>query len=490
MKGKAKTNSPSAKAVSVDNSAHHTSADPIKTRKIILLASHDDGSGAHVIMCRICRGLIEVLREKGGESPLPLLVYLNKGSYETKEKKPLVWARSMWENSIGHGKCDFLERLDSLPSDKDLEHLDAIWLQTNNVFQFKKDDDGKLDAKGTREFLTTVNNRFNLWAYQIVGIPMEKVALAIEMGVPALSRWAHQHKLPAIWVGDMLWSKTLLGSLAGAGEYDDQVRDTLHSVAESERCATAAFLLPIIAPRSYADFFSEHRVPTMTLSGFFGSKEDGFQVSQEKAKELHEAFEKRFAKMKDRREVTVSIDSDSSKSIVTSKLLKLLEENVKVRVTSINLRDLLQNCEQLVVLSSGMTGVWKKIYSDIQKKYRELARKGFNEFALVSPSVGASGFLFQDGGEEFTLPQISDLAPYYSAAHLGVTRGGVTMIDFMSCSVPFIVVQEPNHWLSQIQQAQANDAGLCHASSLSIFQDPEKAIAHIGLGDKIRADIR
>ncbi len=50
-------------------------------RQLILVAAHDDGSGAHVTLFHLCRALLERFRTH--DNP-PLLVYLNSSNFQKK----------------------------------------------------------------------------------------------------------------------------------------------------------------------------------------------------------------------------------------------------------------------------------------------------------------------------------------------------------------------------------------------------------------------
>jgi hypothetical protein len=382
-------------------------------KNIIILAAHDDGSGAHVSMCHIHRGLQNATEDQHFK---PLIIYLNSSNYGSD------WAEKFWyadkENSWIRK-----ENLDSWPSDSELKDKDGIWIRTDNILKFKKNYDGTLDVSGTRQLLTRFKTGFKGWAFQIRNVPENRVALTIEMGVPQLSHWAKERGIPAISVGDMIWSRTLWRSLEGAGEYDEEMLEAIRTIAEYERCATEVWLLPVVAPREYADFLAEAQIPFLTLPGFFGS-EPANEEKQEQRKQL---------------------DLKSKK---------------------------------LVIMSAGLTEVWTKIYEDIGELIKSKA--GSIEFALLYPKKDLKNntwcLRLIDQGNERDIPHPGVLLSIFANADLGVTRGGITITEFIAAKIPFIVVQELNHWLSQRQQAATKEAGLCHTASLSRLQNNEKAL--------------
>ncbi len=56
-------------------------------RPLILIAAHDDGSGAHVTLFHLCRVLAERFRTHDNPT---LLVYLNSSNFQKE------WAKRLW----------------------------------------------------------------------------------------------------------------------------------------------------------------------------------------------------------------------------------------------------------------------------------------------------------------------------------------------------------------------------------------------------------
>lgn len=381
-------------------------------RDIIILAAHDDGSGAHVTMSHICRGLLSAVKKR--EDP-PLVLYLNSSNYGLK------WAQQLWFSTSRKSKWVRRKSLNAWPPVPELEAKDGVWLCMDNTVRLSKAADGALDVPATREMLATCQASFEHWPYQITKVPLNRVVLAIEMGVPQLSKWAKENGIPAIAVGDMFWSRTLMGSLEGAGEFDREVEEAVRMIAECERCASEVWRLPIVSARDYADYFGQVHIPVLTLPGFFGPKG------------------------------------------IATKANGIREE-------------LNMESEKLVVMGAGTTHVWSQIYADLDELVRKEVGK---EFALLCPRAGRQPMALVDNGNRKDVQQRTGMMPFFLHADLGVTRGGITMVEFISAELPFIVVQEPNHWLSRKQQAQAREAGLCHSACLSRLKDGEQALSLI-----------
>ena len=377
-------------------------------RKIIVLAAHDDGSGAHVVMTHVCRALLEVGR-KAGENPL--LLYHNSSNVGSKWAEPLMFDTSRgrrWKKWKAPG---------TWPKPAELRRLDGIWFPTDNVLRFGKRSDGSLDVPATRSMLNGVERRFPAWGAFMPDAIHDQVVLAIEMGVPQLAKWAHDRDVPTVSVGDMFWSRTLRHSLEGAGEYDRDVEAALNVIAGYERLTEEVWLLPLVAPREYVDYFGELGIPLLMLPGLIGPRPG-------------------------ERDVRASRDVLKIKS------------------------------EKLVVLGAGTTRVWSKLYREMDDLVK---KRGADDFALLHPIEG--GMLrLTDGKRQRDFKQTGGMLPYFLAADLGVTRGGITMTEFVSCRLPFVVVQEPDHWLSRKQQAQMREAGLCHSTCLSRLRKPRQAV--------------
>jgi hypothetical protein len=376
-------------------------------RKVVILAAHDDGVGAHTTMCRIRNGIVSALRGLSKEKSY-FFLYLNGGAAGKG------FLQTYWQQE---------DALSWLVTDRNVDprgqpgHIKGIWQQASNLLQFVKADDGSLDAPKTRKALPEIIRGFPHWAYHLVKVDPTDVVLAIEMGVPQLSAWASKHTdAPCIAVGDTFWSRTLMGSLKGAGEYDQQTENLVHTLVDSERETKEAWLLPLLAPRSYADFLAEMRVIYHNLPGFVGQRADPEEVK------------------KCKNDLALSAG------------------------------------HKLIVMASGQTGVWQMIYKKLAKEFK---RRPHNGIALAYPDN--DDIVIIEKGASRRIPNPSRLTALFANAHFGVTRGGITIAEFISVGLPFAVIQEPNHWLSQNQQAAAAEEGLCQTAGLSTFKEPGEA---------------
>jgi hypothetical protein len=380
-------------------------------RKVVILAAHDDGVGAHTTMCRIRDGIVSAIQDQSRRQESYFFLYLNGGAAGKD------FLRSYWDHGAPSEWTITTTHVDPREQGSNVK---GVWHQASNLLQFVKADDGSLDAPETRKALPETIRGFETWAHNLYQVEPTDVKLAIEMGVPQLSAWASKDReinIPCIAVGDTFWSRTLQGSLKWAGEYDHQTEELVHKLAGCERETNEAWLLPLLSPRSYADFLAEMRVIYHYLPGFIGQPPDSAEV--EKCKN------------------DLALDAD----------------------------------QKLIVMASGQTEVWKSIYEKLAIEFERRSDKGI---ALAYPEKNEITIV--EKGKRRKIPNPSNLAALFANAHLGVTRGGVTITEFISVKLPFAVIQEPNHWLSQHQQAAASEEGLCYTAGLSILKEPEEAV--------------
>lgn len=404
-----------------------------KERPIIVLAAHDDGSGAHVTMYHICRAIFQATKNLKCK---PLIVYLHGANFSTE------WAKELWNStseSIEWLKCNLDEFIKQWPNEEELQAKAGIWVSTNNMIRLETTKSGELDPAKTKEGLVKKGSNFEHWELQIGSIPEERVVLTIEMGVPQLNKWAKSrknHKPPAITVGDQVWSLVLQKTLELSGEYDEEVAEAILKLAEYERCATEAWFLPLLAPRNYADHYALANIPLYVLSGFFGQR-----------------------------------PTAEDKKMVWSQISDTWSLEME--------DDLRKNKKKLIVMSAGSRGVWKDVNNEVSKFFFEhggehvlLFSQRENEVNLLrGRELGDAAKLWMvTEGDIREMRQLTSLLPYFAIADLGVTRGGVSSLEFVNARTPLLVVQEPNHWLSLKQQASLREAGLAYSCSLLNFQ--------------------
>lgn len=389
-------------------------------RDMILIAAHDDGSGAHVTLFHLCRALLARFRRLANP---PLLVYLNSSNFQKQ------WAKRLWfEMSACPDKWRLQGGDAPWPDDDTLEELDGIWINCDHGIRLGKLPDGKLDVAGTRQLLATLHDDFRHWGHQIRHVPAGRVRLTVDMGVPQLCAWAREHSTPAhtiraVSVGDMFWSRTLGRSLEGAGEYDETIESIISYIHRCEIKTSEVWTLPLVTALDYVKLFRGHRIPYTQLPGFFGHR-----------------------------------DATEAERAAARANLGTLES------------------EKLVVVSSGSTPVWNAIYAGLADIVEQRAGA---RFALLIPAPDGTGLQVIDNGKRRAVPDMNRMLPYFQAADFGVTRGGITTTEFIASRIPFIVVQEPDHWLSRRQQSQVRNAGLCHSACLTRIQNPTSAFALI-----------
>ncbi len=134
--------------------------------------------------------------------------------------------------------------------------------------------DGQLDPGKTSNLLKEAERRFEFWEGNEIKFPNEQIILTIEMGVPFLNKWISDRspEVPAITVGDQVWSMVLQKSLELSGEFDEEASKVIRSLAEFERCCSEAWFLPLLAPREYIDYYAAAHIPVHYLPGLFGQR--------------------------------------------------------------------------------------------------------------------------------------------------------------------------------------------------------------------------
>ena len=140
------------------------------------------------------------------------------------------------------------------------------------------------------------------------------------------------------------------------------------------------------------------------------------------------------------------------------------------------------------MMTAGSRGVWQAI----NNKAAEDVLSCPGSFALLftqkqldlSPRLQAAlpsgardtGLYLVAGGEIRPVENLPRLLPYQAIADFGVTRGGITSLEFVGVQTPLLIVQEENHWLSIQQQGNLAGEDLAYTSSLLGFQQDPTAI--------------
>ncbi len=91
------------------------------------------------------------------------------------------------------------------------------------------------------------------------------------------------------------------------------------------------------------------------------------------------------------------------------------------------------------------------------------------------------------GDEPKSIADPGSLLPYFAIADFGMTRGGVSSIEFVNVRKPFLIIQEPNHWLSLKQQAALREEDMAYTCSLLNFRNKQNSQEWFGeyhIGDE------
>src|SRR5712664_121408 len=130
-------------------------------RKVVILAAHDDGVGAHTTMCRIRNGIVSALRDVSKEKSY-FFLYLNGGAAGPgKSFLQKYWDQEEATGWIVRGEGEFVDPR------KQADNVNGVWHQANNLLQFVKADDGSLDAPKTRKALPETIRGFEHWAHNL-----------------------------------------------------------------------------------------------------------------------------------------------------------------------------------------------------------------------------------------------------------------------------------------------------------------------------------
>jgi len=298
-------------------------------------------------------------------------------------------------------------------------------VQWDNLITLPKDPDaGGVDVTKLAKDLSQKLPQADAWLNLRSKLNWEDVELAISMGVPWLHGVASEVRVPSVEVGDMCWSIVLRKILESGTCLTPALEALLHSVASYEHKATEAWLLPFAAPNDYVAHFSESAVPVNWIPGVFGTQDPSELPHQQTIKGLLQAQLSRRAH---------------------------------------------------VGIHSGFTPVWEKVMDELR--------------GLPSGSTGDPAFttlnnatkqieILEQGGGTFPAPPISSLIPLHATQDLGITRGGITVLDHIAARCPLAITEEPHHWLSDRQRNAALAAGVCLPLDLDAFRtDPRQLTA-------------
>jgi hypothetical protein len=304
-------------------------------------------------------------------------------------------------------------------------------VEHSNLVRLPKDEStGGVDVAKLAQQLPDALANADQWGPPEQDLDWKNVTLAISMGVPWLHRVAEKRGIPCVEVGDMCWSIVLREILTLDGRLTRETASLLGDVASCERKASEAWLLPFAAPHAYVDHFSSAAVPVNWIPGVFSSQDP---------------------------------DEDSNRPFFEEWRRKTLQDRPDVGV------------------HAGHTDVW----ADVVRNLKNLPSGGPGDPAFTTAGFQRSPRrtkleVLEHGGATTTAPQMASLIPLYATQDLGVTRGGITVLDHIAARCPLAITEEPNHWLSDRQRSAALTAGVCLPLSLSAFRsDPRGTTAKL-----------
>ena len=430
-------------------------------RPIIVLAAHDDGTGAFTTMTRIAKAIWSATEKSEGLRPVVVLLHSRAAS------RPYL--REFWDEAFPKSRAEVATDLRKWDPKYDARDCGGVWATIDNLIRLETQDDGRLNGAKTADSLynmlferveATNETQFSFWPNDLIGIPKNRVKLTIEMGVPQLSDWASTLPCqpPAISVGDADSGVTVLQkTLEMNGEYDSRAAKVILALEACEQRATEAWVLPIASPREYCEYYSRWSRPLSWLPGLLieapePNSDDRNELKENAIQEIRTAWS----------DNTAAMDSIINKE------------------------------KKVVMMTAGSRGVWAKINNkaatDLIKRKRSscallftqrqddllasLQKKLKSNTGEKEPSL----FMVADG-EIRAVKNLPSLLPYQMFADFGITRGGISSLEFVIAQTPLLVVQEENHWLSLKQQANLREQNLAYTCSLLRFrEDPMRVI--------------
>jgi hypothetical protein len=218
-------------------------------------------------------------------------------------------------------------------------------------------------------------------------------------------------------------------------ESQNEAGNVLAYIAHCERMADEVWLLPYAASHKYEKHFADATVRVSWLPGVFGAK-DWFGTRRLRA-ELEKGLEK---------------------------------EGLKGH--------------PIVGVHAGGTGVWGTVQTELKKVK---LRKDDRTAPVVIAAKGDKVVLLGNSQEK----EIADMSglksriPLIGAQDMGITRGGITILDHIVAGCPVAVTEEPFHWLSAEQRGNVAREGLCFRICLdNLRNDPKNLIRHLMSQDK------
>jgi len=334
--------------------------------RTIILAAHDDGSGAHVAMCHLTRGLLEVADEK--EMKISIL-YLHGHSYGK------TWAENLWLKST-KGKGLILNGPLNKRESNSCRHA---WIVSKNGMELPKTLDGRIDLSKMSKMISEYNPATGFGPIiEAVGDPVfANVAMTIEMGVPQLTRLANGKKIPAIAISDVFWSESLSDWFQSTGHWTRELRQTVETLAAFEKNAKEIWLYPIFSSRKCYEYFARENVPVQSLPGFLGKRPtpDLIRVGKELLNQTSDKL----------------VVLNGGLAPVWQNIYRSLGEAVKALGDDINFALLYPSDDQLVLIDQGKERYLRNPPSDEHPTLLPFYANA--DLGIVRGSVSASDFI-------------------------------------------------------------------------------------------------
>jgi hypothetical protein len=441
----------------------------IKNSKTIIFAPHDDGSGAFAVLYRLARALVTYADNQGSTLNL---YFLNSSEAQGGQDQLNRLTEGM---NLKHSVCfvptDNLIRLPKNPekasvAGEEIPEILTKWVrplwyrwpcEPNGIYpnlpvmsheEWTNSKVREWDESLKRKWKGVALGQGNVW--DLTDDWWRKVDLGISMGVPQLHRLAWKNGFPSIEVGDWFFSVGLQGCMEKSGVAPEVIAGTkgiLRMIRDDEFKAKEYWGTLFQTPRqAYREHLANSSIPFKEMNGLLwtGDTPPRDIPNWVLAKELRNA-----------------LDSDIS----------------NLRHTRVN---------QIACIIPGSTGVWTGIINKLKQRHLQ---QGNHDVATIyiNRSTGAVSLLEDDGrvlenaGRFLKTMTVEEKGLAVSrASDFGIARSAGGALSFITTQRPVAFIDEPGHWLGDIQREQCIQAGLCVGVSIDDFgADPEKIIQNL-----------
>lgn len=439
--------------------------------KTIVLAPHDDGSGAFAVLCRLARALINYADNQGFTLRL---YFLNSSEAQGGQDQLNELVEGM---NLKHSVCfvptDNLIRLPKIPEKAAVagEKIPEIltkwvrplwycwpcepnWIHSNQPV-VDREKWMNLDSRESgRNYFSKPKLKGKALGWgkvrDLTDDWWRNVDLGISMGVPQLHRLARKSGFPSIEVGDWFFSLGLQGCMENSGVAPEVISGTkgiLEMIRDDEFKAKEYWSTLFQTPRqAYQEHLANSSIPFKEMSGLLwtGDTPPQDMTNWPLAKELRNV-----------------LNSDIS----------------NLRRTGVN---------RIACVIPGSTGVWTSIANKLKQRHLQ---QGNHDVAIIyiDRNTGAVSLLEDNGkilqnASKFLKSVIVEerVLAVSRASDFGIARSAGGALSFITTQRPAAFIDEPGHWLGDIQREQCIRAGLCVGVSIDDFRtDPEKIIQNL-----------